>query len=363
VYAAVSGAGAAIGLILGGVLTDTLSWRWVLFVNAPIGALLAFAAPYVLPESERRHGRFDLPGALTSTAGVSSLVYGFIHAASSGWSDPVTVWSFLVALALLAAFVVIEVRSTQPLMPLRLFRDRNRTGSYLVMLATGAALFAMFFFLTQYVQEILGFSPLKAGFAFLPVTAVIVVTAQVASRLVTTVGPRRLIALGALAVGGALLWLSQISVDSTYLGTLLPAMIVIGAGLGLVFVPITLTAVAGVGNTDAGIASAMLNVTQQVGGTLGLSALVTVSSTAIANDIAAQVARARASLPAGAPAPQGSPAARAHMLQHALTHGWAMAFLAGAAFAAVAFVVTLLTIRVDASKAPAEEVVTVPEIG
>ncbi len=338
VYAAVSGAGAAIGLIMGGVLTSSLSWRWVLFVNVPIGALLAFAAPYSLPESERKTGRFDLPGALISTAGVASLVYGFIHAAQSGWSDSVTIGSFVAAVVLLSLFALVESRSSEPLMPLRLFLDRNRTGSYVVMMMTAAALFSMFFFLTQYVQEVLNYSPLKAGFAFLPVSAVIIVIAQVTSRLLSKVGPRWLIAAGGGIVAIALLWLSRISVHSTYLGTLLPAMIVIAVGLGLVFVPITLTAVAGVERTDAGIASAMLNVTQQIGGTLGLSSLVTVFSSAFASDLAAQTAKLSAP-PSGA--------VRLQIANHALAHGWGIGFEVGALFAVVALVVGLLTIRVE----------------
>jgi EmrB/QacA subfamily drug resistance transporter len=188
VYAAVSGAGAAIGLILGGVLTSSFSWRWVFFVNVPIGVLLAIATPFVLPESERNPGRLDLPGAITSTLGVSSLVYGLIHAALNSWSDPVTIIALCASVVLLVAFVFIESRTPQPLMPLRLFSDRNRDAGYIVMLCTGAALFSMFFYLTLFVQEILGYSPLKAGFAFLPVSATIVVSAQIASRTIARFG-------------------------------------------------------------------------------------------------------------------------------------------------------------------------------
>ena len=340
VYAAVSGAGAAIGLILGGVLTSTLSWRWVLFVNVPIGVALAVAAPYVLSESERkRESRFDIAGALTSTLGVSSLVYGFIHAASDGWSDTVTLFAFVLALVLLAAFVVIESRSPEPLMPLRLFADRNRSGSYAVMLLTAAALFAMFFFLTQFVQDVLGYSPLKAGFAFLPVSAVIVVVAQIVSRLVSKVGPRWLIVGGMALSCVGLGWFATLTPTSTYLGTLLPAMVVMAAGLAMVFVPITLTAVANVAPTDSGIASAMLNVSQQIGGTLGLSILITVFATAF-NGYMADHAPDLAGVPPNSPA--------AHAVQiGALAHGWARGFLAAVGFAVVGLIVAWMTIRTE----------------
>ena len=340
VYAAVSGAGAAIGLILGGVLTDWLSWRWVLFVNTPIGLALAFATPYVTAESTRARGRLDLGGALTSTAGMGALVYGFIHSASDGWSDPVTLWSFAAAVVLLAAFVTIEARSAQPLMPLRLFRNETRVGSYVVMLVVGAAVFAMFFFLTQFVQEVLLFSPIKAGFAFLPVSFVIVIMAQVASRLITVVGPRMLIASGTVLAGAGLWWLSYLSVDSSYLTGVLPEMALIAVGMGLIFVPITLGAVAGVAPEDSGIASAMLNVGQQVGGTLGLSALITVFGSALDSKLHA--------LTAGA----GQPPSQALFLQ-ATVHGWDAAFRVGAYFAAAGFVAALLLIRTSKEEAAA----------
>jgi EmrB/QacA subfamily drug resistance transporter len=359
VYAAVSGAGAAIGLIMGGVLTDLVSWRWVFFVNVPIALFLILVAPYALPESERRAGRFDLPGALTSTIGVASLVYGFIHAASAGWGNPITLMAFAAAVVFIALFIVIESRSKQPLMPLRLFSDQNRTGSYIVMLAIAAALFSMFFFLTQFVQEILDYSPLKAGFAFLPVSIVIVIVAQIASRLVGRTGPRPLIAVGTLVTAAGLLLLSRMTVDSGYVSLILPAEVVIAIGLALVFVPITLTAVSGVVPTDAGIASAMLNVSQQVGGALGLSALVTVSASAIRSDLASQIAALGTTLPPGTVPSKSTAAAQQEVLKHALAYGWSRAFLAAALITAGAFVVTLLMIRVTPSEVtagPAEAV-------
>ena len=342
VYAAVSGAGAAIGLILGGLLTQLLSWRWVFFVNVPIGVLLFSVTPYVLHESEPSEGKLDLPGALTSTLGVGSLVFGFIHAASDGWSDPLTLAAFTAAAILLAAFIFIESRTAQPLMPLRMFADRSRSSSYVVMLLIAAALFAMFFFLTQFVQEVLGYTAIQAGFAFLPVSIVVVIVAQIAAKVVTKTGPRALIATGSVAVGVALLVLSQLNADSKYVTLLLPAMIIMAIGLALIFVPITLTAVARVEHQDAGIASALLNVSQQVGGTLGLSILITVFATAARNFVP----------PGGPPT---TPQQARTVQDAALAHGWATAFGFAAIFAAIAFVVTMIGIRVPASEAGTEQ--------
>ncbi|MDQ1686175.1 MAG: hypothetical protein QOC82_2912 [Frankiaceae bacterium] len=326
VYAAVSGAGAAIGLILGGVLVQTLSWRWVLFVNAPIGVALAIVTPLVLAESPRGGGRLAIADAVTSTGGMAALVYGFINAAKFGWYDATTLGSLAIAVVLLTVFVAIEAGSAQPLMPLRLFSDRNRVGTYLVMLVTGAGVFAMFYFLTQYIQGVLGFSALAAGFAFLPVSATIVTVAQIVSRLVTRVPARLLIANGSAFAGAGLLWMSTLTPHSSYATHVLPCLLLVAIGMGFVFVPITLAAVAGVAREDAGIASAMLNVVQQVGGTIGLSALVTIFGTASRNFAASH----------------GVDVAS----QAAFTHGSDMAFRAGAVFSAVGIVAALMLIRV-----------------
>jgi EmrB/QacA subfamily drug resistance transporter len=339
IYAAVSGAGAAIGLILGGILVEYLSWRWVLFVNAPIGIALAIITPFVIAESDRLRGRFAAPDAVTSTVGMAALVYGFINAADphKGWGDSSTVISFAVAAILLVAFITIEARSTEPLLPLRLFSNRTRNGAYLVMLITGAAVFAMFYFLTQYVQNVIGFSALKAGFAFLPVSAMIVVVAQLVSRLIGRIETRFLIGGGALMAAMGLWLLSSLHGPphvSSYVAHVLPAILFIAIGMGLVFVPITLAAVAGVDKHDSGIASAMLNVGQQVGGTIGLSALVTIFGHAA-----------------------GREAARLHQNPYApgpFTHGADAAFTAGAIFMVVAIVaaVTLIRVRPDELSPP-----------
>jgi EmrB/QacA subfamily drug resistance transporter len=286
VYAAMSAAGGAVGLLLGGILTDLASWRWVLFVNAPIGVAAALLAPRVLTESAARAGRLDLPGALSVTGGMTSLVYGLAHAASHGWATLGTYLPLTVAGGLLATFLVVESRSDHALMPLKIFSNRNRSGAYAVMLCLGAGVFAMFFFLTQFVQNILGFSPLKAGVAFLPIPIVIAVTAQLSARLVARIGPRPLMTVGPLFAASALFWLSFISVHSSYAGGVLPPLLLLAVGMGTSFVPIVLTAVSAVAPGESGIASALVNTGQQVGGSLGLAVLVTVSAAVIRDRLA-----------------------------------------------------------------------------
>ncbi len=345
VFAAVSGSGAAVGLLAGGMLTSWLSWRWVLFVNVPIGLLLAALAPMFVNESERHPGRFDLGGALSSTAGMTALVYGFIRAAQDGWADPYTICSFGLAVVLLAAFVRIETTITSPIMPLHLFRNRNRAGSYGIMLALAAALFSMFFFLTLFVQDILGYSPLRAGFAFLPVSAMIVVTAQFASRRLLTVGPKPFMVAGAVLATAGLGWLSLLSVDSTYVNGILLPMLAFSAGMGFLFVPLTITAVNGVATAESGAASGLLNVMQQVGGSLGLSILVTVFGTASRNEQNTLLAKAAAS---------GKPATGVR--EAALAHGISTAFQMAVVFAGIALLLSVVAIRTKASDVDASAI-------
>jgi EmrB/QacA subfamily drug resistance transporter len=328
VYAAVSGTGAALGLLLGGILTDLLSWRWVFFVNAPIGLALALAAPRVIRESERMKAHLDVPGAVTSTLGMTSLVYGFIYAATNGWGSGRSLLAFVAAAIFLASFVVIESHTASPLMPLRLFRSRSRVGSYLVMLILGASVFATFYFLSQYVQTVKGFSPLRAGLCFLPISAVVIVMAQVASRLIVKVGAQSLIIAGTLSAGFGLYILSSLTPYSSYVAHVLPAIALIGTGMGCIFVPVTLTAVSGVDPQDAGIASAMLNVSQQIGGAVGLSALVAVFSAAARRDL-----RSHAGVLHGTT-----------LEQHVFTAGADAAFRAGSFFMLVGLVVALVLV-------------------
>jgi predicted MFS family arabinose efflux permease len=346
VFGAVAVAGGALGLLAGGILTSWLSWRWVLFVNVPIGILLASLAPLYITESERHPGTFDLAGALTSTAGMTALVYGFIRAAQEGWSDPGTVGSFAAAAILLAVFLSIETRIRQPITPLHLFRDRNRAGSYVIMLALSAAMFGQFFFLTLFVQDVLGYSPLRAGIAFLPITAAIVLTSQFAARSLPRIGPRRLMTAGALLAATGLAWLTQVSVTSGYLTGILGPMLLFGLGMGLLFVPLTIVAVSGIAPQEAGAASSLLNVSQQVGGSLGLSILVTAFGTASRHEAATQVAQLLRSGPADLLAQfRQTGQLPAALADQVLAHGISTAFQLAVVFAALALAVALVVIR------------------
>ncbi|MFJ9668078.1 MFS transporter [Streptomyces sp. NPDC101219] len=291
VFAAVSAGGGAIGLLAGGILVEWLNWRWVLFVNVPIGVLIALAAPRWIRESERHPGRFDLTGALTSTAGMVLLVYGFIRAAQDGWRDPLTLASFAAAVVLLVLYVLVEKRSRQPITPLHMFADRNRAGTYGIMLCLAAAMFGMFFFLTLFVQNVLDFSPLQAGVAFLPVSAVIAIGAGLTSRFLPVYGPKPFMVGGGVLAAAGLGWLTLTDVHSTYAGSVLGPMLVFSLGMGMNFVSLTLMALSNVRTAETGAASGLLNATQQVGGSLGLSILVTMSSTASTNEAERQIPR------------------------------------------------------------------------
>ncbi|WP_243639760.1 MFS transporter [Streptacidiphilus pinicola] len=284
VYSAVAGAGGAIGLLLGGVLTSWLSWRWVLFVNVPIGIALASLAPLYINDSERHPGRFDFPGALTSTVGMASLVYGFIRAADKGWTDTWTLISFAASVVLLVSFLLIESRTAQPITPLHMFRNRNRSGAYVLMLCLAAAMFGIFFFMTQFIQDILGFSPIRAGLGFLPMSLSIIVAAQIAARFQTRFGAKPFMILGTLLVSGGAYWITKLDVHSTFASGVLGPTMIFGFGMGFIFVPVMLTAVSGVAPQETGSATGLLNTTQQVGGSLGLAILVTVFATAQRNE-------------------------------------------------------------------------------
>jgi EmrB/QacA subfamily drug resistance transporter len=288
VYAAMSGAGAAIGLILGGALTE-VSWRWTMLINVPIGLYVAFAAPRYLAESKPQPGRWDLPGAATATLGLVSLVYGFNHKAQtdpttgepSTWTDLWTLGPIVAGLVLLIAFFVIEARTPHALLPLRIVTNRTRAVSFVVMLIVGAAIFAMFLFLSLFIQDVMGYSPLKSGFAFLPFTAGIIVSAQVASALASRVDPRWIAGAGGALSVLAMYGYGRLEADSGYVDGLLPWIIVQAVGMGLIFVPLTLTAVSGVDRADSGVGSAVLNTVQQVGGAIGIAVLGTVFANGI----------------------------------------------------------------------------------
>ncbi|MFF9686965.1 MFS transporter [Streptomyces sp. NPDC014623] len=350
VFAAVSAGGSAIGLLAGGLLVEWLDWRWVLFVNVPIGLLIALATPRYIKESERHPGHFDLFGALTSTLGMVLLVYGFIRASEDGWTDSLTIGAFVGAVVFLVVFLAVERRSRQPITPLPMFRDRNRAGAYGMMLSLAAAMFGMFFFLTLFVQNILDFSPLRAGLAFLPVSAIIAIGAGLASQLLPRWGPKPFMVMGALFAAAGLGWLTLTDAHSTYSGSILGPILVFGFGMGMQFVSLTLMAVSDVAPREAGAASGVLNATQQVGGSLGLSILVTVFGTASRNEATDQVPRFLAeATPAQQlefrrtgelPAPWGD---------QVLASGVSSAFVVAAIFSVAAALIALLVIQVRSS--------------
>ncbi|MDP2713091.1 MAG: MFS transporter [Solirubrobacteraceae bacterium] len=334
VWGAVSGSGGAAGVLLGGVLTEYAGWEWVLWVNVPIGIVAALLAPRLLVESRResdlRH--FDALGAITVTAGLSLLVFALVDTIDVGLGSTQTLTLLAVSFALLTAFVFIERRSVDPLMPFRIFRLRTLTGANVVGLLVGAALFAMFFFLSRYMQEVLGYSALKAGLSYLPLAVVIIASAGFASVLVTRLGIKPVLVTGLAFVAVSLVWFAQVSVDASYAADLLAPMLIVAAGLGFAFVPVTIAAVSRVSQDESGLASGLINTSQQIGGALGLAILGTIASSKT-NDLMTVA--------------QGAPAA----LPGALTEGFQIAFLAGAGFAVIGIVATLLLIRGEDSKA------------
>ncbi len=281
VYGGISGGGAALGLILGGVLTEYASWRWTLLVNTPIALLTAVAA-YALVQESRANGQpsYDIPGVLASTLGLVALVYGFTKANESGWAAGSTVSLLIAAAVLLAAFVVIENRTEQPLLPTRVFTERNRAGAFLVSLLIGLSLFGMFLFLVYYMQGTLHYSAVKSGLAFLPFSVGIVVAASIASGQLPRIGPRPLMVGGTLAAAVGMAWFTRITVHASYVTHVLPAEIVMSLGVGFAFVALSSTALIGVDDRDAGVASALVNTTQQIGGSLGTALLNTIAASA-----------------------------------------------------------------------------------
>ncbi len=299
-YTAVSIGGGAVGLILGGLLTQVASWRWVLFVNVPIGLVVLALAGRSLTETPGRNGHFDVLGAATSTVGVTSLAYGFVRAASDGWGDMLTIAAFAVGIALMGSFVVLERRASEPITPLRLFADRSRNASYVARLFLVAGMFGMFFFLTQFLQDVLGYGPLQTGLAFLPFSVVLFAMSQLsARRLIERFGGKPLMVAGFSLSTVAMLLMTQLSASSTYLNVLLP-VVLFGTGNGLAFVSLTGASLAGVRSEDAGAASGLVNVMQQMGGALGLAVLVSVFGSAGRVVSGPSTAAARAAFVVGA---------------------------------------------------------------
>ena len=334
VYGAIAGGGAAIGLLLGGVLTQYASWRWCLLVNVPIALLAVAGALREVKESKAGgNTRYDVPGAITVTGGLVSLVYAFTKAAPkaagdpSRWTDPATLSWFGLALVLLVSFFVIETHTQNPLLPMRVLLDRNRGGAYLVQLITAIGLFGMFLFLSLYLQSILGFSPVRAGFAFLPFSVGIILTAGLASNLLPKLGPRPLMVPGLLFATVGMLLLSRLTPTSSYATHVLPSLIMISVGLALVFIPVASTALHAVGGHDAGVASALINTSQQVGASLGIALLNTVAAGATTAYLASHRVL---------PPP----------LKAALTHGYTQAFMFSAGFLFLAAVVAGVLINI-----------------
>jgi EmrB/QacA subfamily drug resistance transporter len=343
VYAAMSGAGGALGLLLGGILTSYVSWRWIFFINVPIAAIVLFLAPRALNESQTTSGHLDVPGALTVTGGMLSLVYGLSNASSHSWTSPSTLFFLAASVVLLAAFGLIETKSKEPIMPLDIFKNRNRSASYAMMLCIGIALFSMFYFLTQFLQNVQGWSAVKTGVGFLPMTIGIIVAAGLSSRYVGKIGVRVPLLVGpAMAVVG-MLWISRITPTSHYLLVLGP-LVIIALGMGFTFVPITLVAVSGVEANEAGLASALLNTMQQVGGALGLAVLATVAIDATNSKLSSLGKHTTTAV------------------NIATTHGYTTAFLVSAGIAFLGLLVSIVFIRLpkpdESAAAPSSVAIT-----
>ena len=336
-WSAVSAAGASAGALFGGILTDFLSWRWILFVNVPVGAVALVAARRDLPESraEVAHRNLDLSGAVTVTAGLVALVFALVRTETYSWGSAQVLVPLALAAVLLAVFLVLQARfSKAPLVPLHIFRSRSVSGGNAVMLMMFGALFGSWYFETLYMQHVLGYSPLQAGLAFLPQTLLIAAGAQVTSRLVPKFGPRLLILVGTVVAGGGLAWLAQITTGSTFVADLLGPYVLIGLGMGLAVTPIAVAGTAGVPREEAGLASGLLNTSRTVGASIGLAALATVAANRTSGVLAgAAVTPARTAA--------------------ALTDGYALAF-------SVAAVVLVATAAVALATLPSLRRLSVP---
>jgi EmrB/QacA subfamily drug resistance transporter len=328
IYGAIAGGGAAVGLLLGGVLTEYLSWRWCLLVNLAFAIPAAIAAfPLLRGEVRAARQRIDVPGTVTAVLGLFALVYGFSHAETASWGSPATLGFLGAGVALLAAFVVIERRVAHPLLPLGVVLDRNRGGSYIAIAIVGIGMLGAFFFLTFYLQQTLGFSPVEAGVAFLPIIAAVIVSSIAASTtLLPRIGPRPLVTLGMVFAATGMFIFTHLGVSSTYVEHVLPGLLVTGIGLGLITAPAMNTATVGVDASDAGVASAMVNTMQQVGGSLGIALLSTLAASATTSYLAGQ-------------------RPTAGMVAQATVHGYTTAFWWGVAIFATGAIVCGLLIR------------------
>ncbi|MFI5762186.1 MFS transporter [Streptomyces sp. NPDC051563] len=338
IYGAIAGGGGAVGLILGGVLTEYLNWRWTFFVNIPFAIVAAVGAWMIIrePAGGRNRAPLDIPGVLLSTTGLVALVYGFTRAESAGWSDALTVGMFVASAVLLSAFVFVESRTKNPLLPLRVLLERNRGGVYLSLGLAVIAMFGLFLFLTYYLQVVKGFSPVTTGFAFLPmIVGMITGSTQIGARLMTRVPPRLLMGPGFMVAASGMLLLTQLEVGSSYPALILPAQLLLGLGMGTAFMPAMSLATYGVNPADAGVASAMVNTSQQVGGAIGTALLNTIAAsatTAYLTDHAAEAA-------AGGPAAQLIQA-KAMVEGYSSAIWWAVGILVASSLIALTFITT-----------------------
>ena len=333
-WGAVGAFGAVAGVLLGGVLTDALSWEWIFFVNIPVGILGLVLAPIFLNESRDAYAKsFDVPGAALVTGGLVTLVYGITQANNYGWGSAATIGIFAGAVALLAGFIAWEVRTAEPLMRFGIFRLRTLTGANVAGLILGTAMFAMFLMLTLYMQQVLHYSAMKTGVAYLAVAATAIFWSALAAQLVTRVGVKPVLVVGMTALSAGLVYFTQVSVGGSYLGDLLPGFLLISVGLGFSFVPISIAALAGVQPAEAGLASGLINTSQQIGGALGIAALTAVATSTTDNGIASGTA-----------------------LPVALTDGFQAAFIGAAGIAIIGILVALFVVRgSDLEQAYAEE--------
>jgi EmrB/QacA subfamily drug resistance transporter len=332
VWGAVGAFGAVAGVLLGGVLTDWLSWEWIFYINIPVGLAALVLTPLLLTESRDAHIKsFDVPGAVLVTGGLITLVYGITQASDYGWGSVETIGLFAAAGALLVAFVGWESRVAEPLMPFSIFRTKTVSAANIAGLILGTVTFSMFLMLTLYMQQVLGYSPMKTGVAYLAVAATAIVWSTVAAQLVTRVGVKPTIVAGMTLLAVGLAYFTQVSVGGTYAGDLLPGFLIIAAGLGFSFVPISIAALAGVQPSEAGLASGLFNTSQQIGGALGIAALSTIATTKTSDGVAA-----------GTPLPK------------ALTDGFEAAFIWGGIVAAIGIVVALVLVRREDLETPVE---------
>jgi EmrB/QacA subfamily drug resistance transporter len=333
-WGAVAGSAGAAGVLLGGILTDGLGWEWVLWVNVPVALIALALTPGLIPESrsESATRHFDTAGAVSITAGLSLLAYALLDASSAGWGSAKIIGLLALSVALIGAFIVIELRSAAPLVPFRIFRLRTLTGANVVGVLLGASLFSMFFFISLYMQQVLGYSPIHAGLSYLPLAVMIFVSAGLGGQLVTRFGFKPILAAGMLLVAGGLVWFSRVSVGGGFISDILGPSLLAAAGLGFGFVTSTIAAVSGVKAQEQGLASGLINTSQQIGGALGLAVLSTIATTRT-HDVMAS---------------GGS------TLRRALTDGFQSAFLGGAVLASLGFLAALILIRTRDSRAHAE---------